>query len=645
MCWAGFILAGCFGVAAYAAPLEEEFASEIRPILQNHCYECHNSEKHKGELNLAAYETLEDVVAVPEVWASALERVQAFEMPPKGKKELSFDQNRKLLLFFRALPKPESADCNQLASDRNASFYRGYVMSRRINRGEYENTIRDLFGVRIPVADLLPADGGGGEGFDTTGNALFTSSIHIDEYMAAADRVLGVLLPIKGDSPLPAGLGAKQIKPAREKLLLGKETPPKRQAREHARKVMERFERLAFRRPASQQETDRAMALFDRVYQRGEGFAPALRLGLKFALVSPNFLFLAEPEPDERGVQPLGALPLASKLSYFLWSSMPDEELLSVAESGELLRTNVFRAQIKRMLADSKADAMGERFAMQWLEIERLGSEVNPDSQKFPEFTSELRDAMRREVSTTFNYIVRNDRPLTELLDSSYAFVNDRLAEIYGLPKVKGEQLQKVSLNSKARGGVTGMAAVHALTSFPLRTSPVLRGRWVLEALLGEKVPPPPPDVPALEASAKDAKDLPLREQLKIHRAKAECASCHDKMDPLGFGLENFDNLGRWRDSDRGLALDTTGTLPSGETFAGPEGLKELLVSRKDQVMKHLARKMTGYAFGRELNKFDECVVEGAFEAMQRNDYRASELIEHIALSFPFRNRFYAKVD
>jgi hypothetical protein len=625
-------------VAALAATPEDEFSKEVRPILEKHCYECHNSEKHKGTLNLAAFESYDDVVAVPDVWATALERVQAYEMPPKGKKELSFEQNRTLTTFFRSLPKPEVTDCTQLASDRNANFYRGYVMSRRINRSEYENTIRDLFGVKIVVADLLPADGGGGEGFDTAGNALFTSTIHIEEYMAAADRVLQTILTEKGKT-------AGEIKTARSKLLLNNDSPSRKQAREHAQKIVARFEHLAFRRPVSQDEIGESLTLFDRVYQRGDGFIPAIRLALKSVLVSPNFLFLAEPEPEQRGVQPLGAVPLASKLSYFLWSTMPDEELLRVAESGELLQTNVYRAQIHRMLADPKADALGERFAMQWLEIERLGSEVNPDAKKFPEYTPELREAMRREVVTTFNYIVRNDRPLTELLDCDYTFVNERLAQIYGLNGVHGEQFQKVMLHTKARGGVTGMAAVAALTSFPLRTSPVLRGRWALEALLGEKVPPPPPDVPALEASAKDAKDLPLREQLKIHRAKPECASCHDRMDPLGFSLENFDSLGRWRDSDRGVALDTTGTLPSGETFTGPEGLKKMLMARKDQVMKHLARKMTGYAFGRELNKFDQCVVDGALEDMQQNNYRASTLIERIALSFPFRNRFYPKED
>lgn len=627
------------GLAVFAASPEEEFVKEIRPILEKHCYECHNSEKHKGDLNLAVFETLDQVKAVPEVWANVMERVQAFEMPPPGKNDLKGDQPPKLLRFLRQLPQPENTDCTKLASDRSANFYRGYVMSRRLNRAEYNNTIQSLFGVRIDVTDLLPADGGGGEGFDTTGNALFISTIHIENYMAAADRVLGAILTNK-----PNRLSA-DFKAARAQLLINAESPAKKSARDHARAVLTRFQRLAYRRPADTNEVERSLQLFDRVYLRGDGFVPAVRLALKSVLISPNFVFLAEPEPAERGVLPLGAIPLASKLSYFLWSTMPDETLLALAESGEFLKPEVYHAQIKRMLADPKAAALGERFALQWLEIERLGSEVNPDAKKFPEFTPALQESMRREVATTFNYIFNNDRSLLELLDADYAFVNDRLAAIYQIAGVSGNDLRKVSLKTKDRGGVTGMAAVHALTSYPLRTSPVLRGRWVLEALLGEKVPPPPPDVPALEEAAKDAHNLSMREQLKIHRLKAECAGCHDRMDPLGFGLENFDNLGRWRDSYDNIPVDAKGTLSSGESFTGPDGLKKVLMDRKDQVMKHLARKMTGYAYGRELNRFDECVVDKCLENLKQNNFRPSMLVETIAASYPFQHRFYPKQD
>jgi len=640
-----WLLLGCSALLLRAEEEKKEkpdpkvfFKEKIQPILKKHCYDCHDDETQKGDLNLAQFDELGKIHAAAELFRTVEERVVAFEMPPEGKKELNFDSQRRLVEWFKGLPKPEHADCDQIASDRNANFYRGYVMSRRINRAEYKNTIRDLFGIKIDTDGLLPADGGGGEGFDTSGNALFVSSIHIEKYMAAAELVLRTVLPDE-----LAGASA-EVREARKKILGGVENPAKEKARTAARDAVERISRLAYRRPAAEEEVERSMKLFDRAWERGDSYAASVRLALKSVLISPNFLFLAELEPAEKGVQPLGALALASKLSYFIWSSMPDQELLEAAESGKLLEGNEYLAQLRRMLADPKAAALGERFAVQWLDLERLGTEVKPDPSKFPEFNAELQDAMLGEVKAHFNYVVAQDRPLLELIDADYTFVNERLAKIYEIPNVSGPQMQKVSLGTPNRGGVTGMAAVHALTSFPLRTSPVLRGRWVLEAMLGEKVKPPPPDVPALEEHSEQAKNLSLRDQLKAHREKPDCASCHDKMDPLGFGMENFDALGRWREMDRGLPIDAQGTLPGGESFTGPSGLKIILMARKDDVVKHLVRKMTGYAYGRELNKFDDCVVSKAVEALKSSQYKPSVLIEQIATSFPFRHRFYPRI-
>ncbi len=630
------LFGGATGV--FSADAEPDFGKDIRPILEKHCYDCHNATKHKGDLNLTTFDTVEKIQAAPDTWQTVFERVQAFEMPPQGKNELNFDQQSKMVRWLKTLPKPEKADCDQIASDRNASFFRGYVMSRRINRAEYGNTIRDLFGCKVEVGELLPADGGGGEGFDTSGNAIFTSSIHIEKYIAAADLVLNSVLPTDGRK-----LTAEQSA-ARKRILGARARPGRSEARGAAREVVARMSRLAYRHPAAEAEIDRSLKMFDRGWARGDGYVPSLRLALKSILISPEFLFLAEPEPEEKGVQPLAPLPLASKLSYFLWSSTPDDELLQLAESGKLLDLNVYRAQIQRMLNDSKANALGERFAVQWLGLDRLGAEVKPDPGKFPEYDGELQKAMIQELVTTCNYVFQWDHPLLELIDADYAFVNERLARIYGLPGVKGPEMQKVSLTDKNRGGILGMAAIHALTSYPLRTSPVLRGRWILESFIGEKVKPPPPDVPAFEETEKKARNLSLRGQLELHRAKAECASCHDKMDPLGFGLENFDVLGRWREVDRGLPIDAKGTLPSGEAFTGPTGLKSILIARKDEVVRHLVRKMAGYAYGRELNKFDDCVVNKTMEALKANNYRPSVLIEQIALSFPFRHRFYPKI-
>jgi hypothetical protein len=298
------------------------------------------------------------------------------------------------------------------------------------------------------------------------------------------------------------------------------------------------------------------------------------------------------------------------------------------------------------MLKDPKAAAFGERFALQWLDLDRLGGDVKPDATKYPEFDAALARAMKGEVTAFFNHLVREDRSLLELLDSQYTFANRRLAELYGLPGVTGDELRFVAVADARRGGLLGMAAVHAATSFPLRTSPVLRGRWVNEALLGEKIPPPPPGVPTLnEVAAATPGGTSLRKQLEQHRLQAECASCHDKMDPLGFGLENFDVLGRWRDRLHGEPLDTKGTLPSGEIYDGPAGLKQVLMARKGKIMRHLARKLTGFAFGRELNSFDNCVIDDAVKSLAQNDWRATVLIETIATSYPFQHRFYPKLN
>ncbi len=631
------LLAG--NLPAYAE-LAEDYTKVIRPLMAKKCYECHDATKTKGDVNLERFENLDAIKAEPELWQTVLEKVQAYEMPPKKAGELDFSQFEKLMGFLRQLPMPEKIDCNQIASDRTASYYRGYVMSRRLNRAEYINTIRDLFGVELhlKLEQLLPADGGGGEGFDTTGDTLFTSSIHIEKYLAAAEQITQQVLADR-----PRGQ-SRELRAARERILFNQPGWFEKSA-PVAREVIATFARRAWRRPVTPEEVDHLMKLYARASERGDSFAASVRLALQGALVSPHFLFLAEPEPATTGIQRLADVPLASKLSYFLWSSMPDAELLALAEAGKLANTNIYRAQIHRMLKDPKAAALGERFALQWLDLDRLGGEVKPDATKYPEFDAALARAMKGEVVAFFNHLVHDDRSLLELIDSKYTFANRRLAELYGFPGVTGEELQLVEVADARRGGILGMAAVHTATSFPLRTSPVLRGRWVIEALLGDKIPPPPPDVPALNESAAETTGLSLRKQLEQHRLKAECASCHDKMDPLGFGLENFDVLGRWRDQLHGAPLDTQGTLPSGETYEGPGGLKKVLMARKEKIVRHLARKMTGFAFGRELNKFDNCVIDDAMKALEKNAWRTSVLIETIAISYPFQHRFYPKLN
>lgn len=628
---------GAIALPVFAADFAEEFTTSIQPILKTYCHSCHGPEKQKGDLNFADFERFEQVLERRDLWTEVLGRVQADEMPPKGAPELDYGRRQTLMDWLRGLPKDE-LDCNKLATDRTQNFYRGYVMSRRLNRHEFDNTLRDLIGLDLHTGRRLPADGAGGEGFDNTGDTLFTSSLAIEKYLDAADEVLDALLPAK-TADLPPAVVA-----ARSRLLVA--APGENlSARDAARAVLNDFASRAFRRPVTADEVDRFLVLFDRGWSRGDGYEGSLRLALKAVLVSPHFLFLAEPESETTGVQPLAPFPLASRLSYFLWASMPDAELTRLAASGELLKDTVYREQVRRLLRDPKAAALGERFALQWLELERLGDEVKPDAKRFSEFDDALAVAMRAEVVTYFNHLIREDRPLLELLDSDYTFANDRLARLYGLDGVSGSELQRVTFTDRARGGVLGMAAVHTVTSYPLRTSPVLRGKWLLESLLGERVPPPPPGVPALKVDDTTVTAVSLREQLQIHRQDPTCAACHDRMDPLGFGLEAFDVLGRYRVADGGQPVDASGVLPSGEKFNGPAELKAILLKRRDQVMKHLVRKLTGYAFSRELNKFDECVLRDALAALHAHGYRPGPLIETIALSFPFRHRFYAKTE
>ncbi len=634
----GIFLAVTLAFTASAATPEEEFAKDIRPLVEKYCYDCHGAEKQKADLNLAQFSDLASVTNAAGTWQNVLERVQAFEMPPKKSGELAFDHQQKLVGWLRKLPRDASPDCHQLASDRTANFYRGYVMSRRLNRAEYLNTLRDLLGVPVDVGGLLPADGGGGEGFDTSGNALFVSPVHLEHYLEAARSTLESVLPerTRGLSP--------EARAARERLL-GPRPGAKLAPREAARAALHEFTRRAFRRPVADEELERLLALYDRGRARRDSHVASLRLAFQGVLISPHFLFLAEPEPSGGGVHPLGDVPLASKLSYFIWASMPDEPLLALAEAGRLSDTNILRGEIRRLLADPKAAALGQRFALQWLDLDRLGGEVRPDPSRFPEFSPALAEDMRAEVVTTFNHIFRENRSLLELIDSRYTFASSNLARLYGFEDVTSPTPVQIALKDRARGGILGMAAVHALTSYPTRTSPVLRGKWIMESILGDKVPPPPPNVPPLAEEGGQTAPVSLRKQLEIHRQNAECAACHDKMDPLGFGLENFDVLGRWRDRDRGEPIDARGTMPAGESFEGPLGLKSYLLSRKDKVIRHLARKMTGFAFGRELNKLDDCVIDRALGALEAEDFRAGALVESIATSFPFRHRFHPKPD
>jgi hypothetical protein len=622
------------GTAAWGE--DSQFDKEIRPLLTTYCVSCHNAQKKRGNLNLARFEKSADVGMGAEVWAEVAARVLAHEMPPEGKKQPSIEQRRKFVRWARSVAK-KTDDCKQLASDRTMGFYKGHVMSRRLSRAEYNNSIRDLIGLDLRPADRFPADGSGGEGFDNNGDALFTSAIHVEKYLDAAEYVLRTVLnPTAADV---ARFSPEALAGARARLLIA--TPgPDVSPYEAARRIVARFAERAFRRPVEAGEVERLLMVFERAQRRGDAFETALKLPLKAVLISPHFLFLVEPEPDTDGVHELPDYPLASRLSYFLWASMPDDELMRLAAERKLRDGGFLREQVRRMLRDPRSRGLAENFTVQWLGLEALGQTTRPDPQRFPEFDEALADAMRQEPIHFFDHLLREGRSLLELVDADYTFANERLARHYGIEGVHGPAPRRVPLPDRNRGGVLGMAGVLTVTSFPLRTSPVLRGKWVLEDLLGSRVPPPPPNAGELPKDDRNAQGLSFRKQLELHRSKSECASCHQRMDPLGFGLENFDPIGRFRTEQAGQPIDAVGELPSGEKFNGPRELRAVLLKQKTEFLRNLARKMLGYALGRQLYRFDQCVIDDSLKALEADGYKAPILVERIVLSYPFRHRY-----
>lgn len=635
-----------------------DYATQVVPLLETYCYGCHSMEERKGGLDMTRFKTLEEVREGFDLWKRIGNRIETREMPP-GKMKKPEDAERTLLLEFVKAVEPLQTDCNQLANDDNSGFYRGYVMSRRLNRAEYNNSVRDLFGVDMQLKDLFPADGAGGEGFDNNGDALFLSDILMEKYLAAAERALEATLP-EPESRWHVRLGRwvgrvftlKWTKSDEEierdrtfnRIILAKPEVGLK-PREAAQRVVAEFARRAWRRRVPGDEVERLLAAYDRGSKRGDSWLSSVKLSLKAVMISPNFVFLVEPEPNTEGVYALGGFPLASRLSYFIWASMPDEELFALAESGRLLETETLRAQVRRMLRDPKSRGLAETFGTQWLEIENLvGGAKRPDENRFPEFTDELALDMLEEAVMLFDDVFQNDRNLMDLVGANYSFLNDRLAQHYGIEGVEGPWLRRVELADANRGGVLGLGSVLTATSHPLRTSPVLRGKFVMEQILGEHIPPPPPNV-ANNIPPDDVQPdgKTLRARLESHRENPECAGCHARIDPIGFGMENFDPIGRWRTEAQGQPLDTVGVLTTGEKFSTPAELKQIILSRKEPFARHLSKKMLGFALGRQLSRFDLCVVDECLKALNENDWRATMIVEQIALSYPFRHRYAKK--
>jgi hypothetical protein len=331
-------------------------------------------------------------------------------------------------------------------------------------------------------------------------------------------------------------------------------------------------------------------------------------------------------------------MELASRLSFFLWSSIPDDELLSLAEQKKLREPATLELQVRRMLQDPRSKALVSNFAGQWLYLRNLRS-VSPDPEEFPEFDDDLREAFRQETELLFESMLRDDRPVSDLLNASYTFLNERLARHYGIPGVYGSNFRRVALQDEVRNGLLGKGSILTVTSHANRTSPVVRGKWVLENMLGTPPPPPPPDVPALDEKSKDAKLLTMRQRMEAHRANPACASCHKLMDPIGFSLDNFDAVGRWRENDANVPIDASGVLPDGTKFTGPVEFRGVLLNKRRQFVGTATEKLLTYALGRELQHFDAPAVRAILRDAAANEYRWSSVILGIVKSVPFQMR------
>lgn len=409
-----------------------------------------------------------------------------------------------------------------------------------------------------------------------------------------------------------------------------------------APRIVTDFARRAFRRPVTARELAPYIKLVDQAQKEEGSFAEGLAVGLQAILVSPDFLFRIERDRSGAGAAsaahyPISQHELATRLSYFLWSSMPDAALRRAADLGTLRKPAVLAAQVRRMLRDPKSAALAENFGGQWLQFRALES-VTRDRDRYPDFEDYLRFSMRRETELFLEDMIQHDRKVLDFIDGKYTFVNERLARHYGIPDVTGPEFRRVDLNETPRAGVLTQASVLTVSSYATRTSPVLRGRWVLDNLLDAPPPEPPADVPNLKES-EIGTSASMREQLELHRKDPTCASCHRRMDPLGFGLENFDATGAWRTVDGKFPIDATGTLPDGRTFDGPEELLKIL--RADhQAFEHcLTAKLLTYALGRGLERYDKRTVSGIVSRLPEHEYRFSGLILEIVKSLPFQSR------
>ena len=605
-----------FSAALRAQPAPYGF-DDAQEFLKKHCQACHQGTAPAGGFNLQKVASPASVQSSSARWTGLALRVRNGEMPPKGVPTPPFDQREQFTNWVSAAVR--EAACSTGATPTPTGI-------RRLNRDEYAATVRDLLDLQVDLSGALPADGAGGEGFDNAGETLFLTPLLSEKYLRVAKFAMDA--------------AAKEFK-SRQKIFVarpGNGVTPEQAARE----ILKSFLPRAFRRPVGQEDLLQYLTLYRSVRKQGQEFEPAILLTLQAVLVSPRFLFLSEPVNNTGDTRRSDGYSLAARMSYFLLGSMPDELLTDIAAAGKLHEPAVVHELVPVLLRREQSLEFAQRFVDQWLRVRQLDTDKAPDAKLFPAWAAdeEMRSDIRLQPGLFLYEILKRDLSILSLIDSKQTVLTKKLARHMGetIKATTDQQPQWVDLpEGSTRGGLLGMPAVLAVSSYPYRTSPVLRGAWILESILGTPPPPPPADVPSLDKQASAGTPKSVREMLTQHRENPACASCHSRIDPLGFALENYDFIGRWRDQDAGKPIDNRGELPDGTSVAGPQSLKEALLDRKDLFVRNLTAKMLGYALGRGLTLQDACTVDRIVAELKENDYRAQKLIELIILSPPFQ--------
>ena len=598
--------------ATLRADAQKVFKEKVGPFVNKYCTRCHGP-RAKAGINLQSALKNPGGESASLHWKKAVANVKVHEMPPEDASKKPTDEERRQFAEWVGKIK--------YLAPRDP----GRFVIRRLTKAEYANTLRDLYGVEPSIADSLPAEVEG-EGFLNS-----ISPLQSELFLGIANKVIDQIIAPEGQAPT-----------AVQKRLFG-ETPKGTDLRKAARGVARTLARDAYRRPPTDAELDVLVDVYDLARNNDLNHMAALGLMLKAVLVSPQFLFITpagEPESKDAIVL-LDDFQLASRLSYLLWSAPPDAELAALADKGELHKPEVLRTQVERLLKDARSRALFDGFGAQWLRVNELDGQVF-DPKTFPQMTPALRTAMMDEARLFFESIVSENQSVVRFVSSDYTFVNEPLAKVYGLEQsVRGPKMRRVKLTNPNRGGILSMPATLATTSFPNRTSPVLRGVWVLERILGERVPPPPADIPELEEQDhKKIEGLTLRQRTELHQSEATCRNCHKILDPIGFGLENFDAIGRWREkNDQGLAIDSAGKLPDGKEFSTPAELKRLLAKREADLARNLTERLMAYALGRQLEGYDDVVIDQLMVKIAADNYRVRTIITEVITSYLFTHR------